>query len=160
MSPSSLLDGPFVAVENSKMHRYARALVGVTPTQFVHPWQHGHGHTKPTALYLRNLPEIVPTQLEEGRLHALARLPPSADRSALRSRTYPGVAAAMATQWMPVLIDYLHHRVLGTRNCSAARRADKRSAADLVASAGRPLTEMVSVAFVRRTESLGWEATY
>ena len=65
----------------------------------------------------------------------------------------------MATQWMPILIDYLHNRVLGASvfNCPAARRSDKRTAADLVALAGRPTTEMASVAFVRRTESLGWE---
>ena len=97
---------PFVAVENSKMHRYGRALVGVGPTQYVHPWQHGTGHTKPTALYLQNLPPLKPTHIVTGREHALAQLPPSEDRSEHRSHTYLGIAAAMAVQWMPVLLEY------------------------------------------------------
>ena len=101
-------DAPFVALENSKMHRHGKALVGgMSPDQYVHPWQHGTGHTKPTALYLKNLPSINPTCVVAGREHAMARLPPSEDRSALRSRTYKGIAAAMATQWMPVLVDYV-----------------------------------------------------
>ena len=44
---------PFVAVENTKHHRFGRRLVGASPDQYVHPWQHGTGHTKPVALFLR-----------------------------------------------------------------------------------------------------------
>ena len=72
---------PFVAVENSKMNPHARQLIGGTfPTQYVHPWQHGHGHTKPTGLFLRNLPPLVPTNIVHERDHALARLAPGAGR--------------------------------------------------------------------------------
>ena len=68
----------------------------------LHPWQHGTGHTKPTALYLsEGLPPIVPTCVVPGRIHALAQLPPGHNRGALRSRTYLGIAGAMALQWMP-----------------------------------------------------------
>ena len=95
---------PFVVAENAKMHRYARMLIGdVRPTQYVHPWQHGHGHTKPTGLYLRNLPPLVPSKEVQGRENALASLTPGPTRAEKRSRTYPGIAAAMVIQWMPLL---------------------------------------------------------
>ena len=61
-----------------------------------------------TALYLsEGLPPIVPTCVVPGRIHALAQLPPGHNRGALRSRTYLGIAGAMALQWMPVLTEYL-----------------------------------------------------
>ena len=62
--------------------------------------QHGTGHTKPTALFLHKLSPIQPTCMVDGREPALARLPSSADRAELRSRTYLGIAGAMAQQWM------------------------------------------------------------
>ena len=130
---------PFVAVENSKMHRYGKALVGAEPTQYVHPWQHGTGHTKPTALYLRNLPIIRPTCRVEGRKHALARLPPSPDRSDRRSLTYLGIAAAMALQWMPVLLEYV-----------ASQPLDRPSAAEMVTRAEAPAEASCRLIFVRR----------
>ena len=100
---------PFVAMENSKMNRWARQLIGGSqPTQYVHPWQHGTGHTKPTGLSLSpGLPCLTPTCEVEGREHAMARLPPSEDRASRRSRTYWGIAGAMATQWMPVLLRHM-----------------------------------------------------
>ena len=65
---------PFVAVENSRMHRYATALVGCRPTQYVLPYQHGTGHTKLTGLWLRNLPALKPKcEVEAGR--GRARMP-------------------------------------------------------------------------------------
>ena len=68
---------PFVAAENAKMHKHARLLIGdLRPTQYVHPWQHGHGHTKPTGLYLRNLPPLVPSKEVRGRENVLATLMP------------------------------------------------------------------------------------
>ena len=130
---------PFVAVENSKMHRYGRALVGAEPTQYVHPWQHGTGHTKPTALYLRNLPALRPTCRVEGRKHALARLPPSPDRSDRRSLTYLGIAAAMALQWMPILLEYV-----------ASQPLDRPSAAEMVKMAETPTEASCCLVFVRR----------
>ena len=99
----------FVVVEQPKLHRYAReALGGLRATQYVHPWQHGTGHTKPTGLYISGgLPPLEPTCVVPGRIHALAKLPPSPHRGELRSRTYLGVAAAMALQWAPVLREAL-----------------------------------------------------
>ena len=99
---------PFVAVENSKMHGYARALLkGLRPSQVLHPHEFGHGETKPTCLFLRGLPRVIPTCRVSGRAHRLARLSPGPDRARLRSRFYPGMAAAMATQWTPVVVKHL-----------------------------------------------------
>lgn len=67
--------------------------------QMIHPWQFGHGETKSTCLWLKNLPPLVPTDIVEGRENRVYRLPPSKDRWKLRSRTYLGVANAMAEQW-------------------------------------------------------------
>ena len=131
---------PFVAIENSKMHRYGRALVGTEPSQYVHPWQHGTGHTKPTALYLRNLPPLTPSCLVPGREHAAASLPPSLDRSAKRSRTYVGIAAAMALQWMPILLRH-----------AAQQQPHRPTAAEMVAAASLPSTASCCVAFTRRS---------
>ena len=69
------------------------------PDQIIQPWQFGHGETKATCLWLKNLPKLVPTNLVEGREARIHKMPPSADRWKLRSATYPGIAAAMAQQW-------------------------------------------------------------
>jgi len=92
---------PRVAVENPVMHRYAKALIRdyEPPAQSVQPWQFGHGETKRTCLWLRGLPPLRPTQIVEGRIPRVHRLPPSPDRWKERSRTYEGIAAAMAEQW-------------------------------------------------------------
>ena len=95
---------PFVVAENAKMHLHGRHLIGgIGPSQYVHPWQHGHGHTKPTGLFLKNLPLLVPSNEVDGRENALANVTPSPKRAEMRSRTYAGIAAAMAIQWMPTL---------------------------------------------------------
>ena len=76
--------------------------VGVLPikaTQYIHPWQFGHGETKRTGLWLHGLPELVPTDIVEGRENLIHRMPPSKDRGLLRSKTYQGIADAMAAQW-------------------------------------------------------------
>ena len=129
---------PFVCVEQPKMNRYAKQeLDGLSPTQYIHPWQHGTGHTKPTALYLsEGLPPIVPTCVVPGRIHALAQLPPGHNRGALRSRTYLGIAGAMALQWMPVLTEYLLLNP-DASDCPA-------TAADLVAQANGHLQRTVA----------------
>lgn len=99
---------PRVAVENPIMHKYAIALTGAgKPTQYVHPWQFGHPEQKPTGLWLRNLPPLVPT--DNVKAHMLTLPPaqrqriwyasPGPERSNLRSATFPGIAAAMAEQW-------------------------------------------------------------
>lgn len=69
------------------------------PDQIIHPWQHGHGETKATCLWLQFLPCLVPTCIVEGRHPRVHREPASRDRWKRRSRTYEGVAVAMAAQW-------------------------------------------------------------
>ena len=87
---------PKVAIENpvcimSSLHR--------KPDQIIQPWQFGHGETKATCLWLKGLPLLTPTEIVEGREARIHRMPPSADRWKERSRTYQGIADAMALQW-------------------------------------------------------------
>lgn len=69
------------------------------PDQYFQPWQFGHGETKKTCLWLKGLNPLQPTQIVDGRAARVHREPPSPERWKARSRTYPGVAAAMAEQW-------------------------------------------------------------
>ena len=69
------------------------------PSQIIQPWQFGHGETKTTCLWLRNLPRLRPTNCVDGREGRVWLMPPSPDRWRERSRTYEGVADAMAEQW-------------------------------------------------------------
>ena len=68
------------------------------PDQTIQPWQFGHGEVKATCLWLKGLPPLVPTNIVDGRDRA-SRMPPGPDRLRERSRTFPGIAAAMAVQW-------------------------------------------------------------
>lgn len=69
------------------------------PDQIIQPWQFGHGETKATCLWLKNLPALVPTDIVSGREHRIHKMPPSKDRWRERSRTFQGIADAMASQW-------------------------------------------------------------
>lgn len=69
------------------------------PDQIIHPWMFGHGETKATSLWLFCLPKLQPTNIVDGRDNRIHRLPPTENRSKLRSITYQGVADAMAEQW-------------------------------------------------------------
>lgn len=69
------------------------------PDQIIQPWMFGHGETKATCLWLKNLPKLQPTNIVPGREQRLHRLPPSPNRWKLRSTTYQGIADAMAEQW-------------------------------------------------------------
>ncbi len=69
------------------------------PDQIIQPWQFGHGETKATCLWLKGLPLLKPTSIVEGREAKVHRMPPSPDRWKERSRTYQGIAEAMAEQW-------------------------------------------------------------
>lgn len=69
------------------------------PDQTVQPWQFGHGEVKATCLWLKGLAPLQPTHIVDGRTARVHRLPPSPERWRERSRTYPGIAAAMADQW-------------------------------------------------------------
>lgn len=90
---------PRVAVENPIMHGHALQIVGRKPDQIIQPWMFGHGETKATCLWLRDLPGLEPTQIVEGREQRIWRLPPSGDRKRIRSETFAGIARAMAEQW-------------------------------------------------------------
>lgn len=69
------------------------------PDQIIQPWMFGHGETKKTCLWLKNLPPLVPTNIVEGREARVHRCPPGPDRWKIRSRTFTGVADSMAMQW-------------------------------------------------------------
>jgi len=69
------------------------------PDQTIQPWQFGHGETKRTCLWLKNLPKLTPTEIVNGREQRIWRMPPSPDRWKERSKTFTGVAKAMADQW-------------------------------------------------------------
>jgi len=69
------------------------------PTQYIQPWQFGHGETKRTGLWLRDLPPLRPTNIVDGRLERVWKMAPGPDRQRERSKTYAGIAAAMAEQW-------------------------------------------------------------
>lgn len=90
---------PMIAVENpvsiisSKIKK---------PTQIIQPWMFGHGETKSTCLWLKNLPKLVSTNIVDGREDRIHKMSPSPDRWRERSRTYKGIAEAMAQQWGPI----------------------------------------------------------
>ena len=69
------------------------------PDQIIQPWMFGHGETKATCFWLNGLPPLTPTERVEGREQRIWKLPPSEDRAKLRSKTYQGIARAMANQW-------------------------------------------------------------
>ncbi len=69
------------------------------PDQIIQPWMFGHGETKATCLWLKNLPLLKPTNIVAGREQRIHKLPPSKDRWKLRSTTFEGIAKAMADQW-------------------------------------------------------------
>lgn len=97
---NTLLNAPIpkICVENPIPHKYARALIG-NYTQIIQPWQFGHGETKATCLWLRNLPLLKPTNIVSGREHRIHNMAPSHDRWKKRSVTYRGIAEAFAAQW-------------------------------------------------------------
>ena len=87
---------PRIAVENPIPHGYAEL---PKYTQIVQPWMFGHGETKATCLWLKNLPPLMPTKVVDGRKPRVHHASPSPDRWKERSRTIAGLAEAMADQW-------------------------------------------------------------
>jgi len=69
------------------------------PDQIIQPWQFGHGEVKATCLWLKGLPKLTPTDIVDGRTPRVHHASPGPDRWKERSRTLPGIAAAMAAQW-------------------------------------------------------------
>lgn len=90
---------PRIAIENPRQHRYATRLIGVLHSQAIQPWMFGHGETKETRLWLKNLPLLTPTDIVSGRVPRVHRASPGPNRWKERSRTLPGIANAMAEQW-------------------------------------------------------------
>ncbi|NIP56122.1 DNA cytosine methyltransferase [candidate division KSB1 bacterium] len=96
----------FMALVNAPIPRIAiENPVGIMSTQYrkpdqiIQPWQFGHGETKATCLWLDWLPPLEPTDIVEGRENRIWKMPPSDERGKLRSKTFPGIAQAMANQW-------------------------------------------------------------
>lgn len=99
---------PKIAIENPIMHKYAINAIGAgRQNQVIHPWMFGHLEQKATCLWLKNLPPLKPTNVvkdemlnlpysERAKVH---HQPPSKDRWRERSRTFQGIADAMADQW-------------------------------------------------------------
>lgn len=102
---------PKIAIENPIMHKYAKQIVGVEQSQVIQPWMFGHMEQKATCLWLKNLPLLSPTNdvkdemmsLPKNQRERLHYLPPSEDRWKLRSKTFEGIAAAMAEQWGEII---------------------------------------------------------
>ena len=92
-------DIPKICIENPIMHGYAKKIIGQNQTQIIQPWQYGHGETKATCLWLKNLSDLKATNIVSGRLAKCHKLPPTEGRAKLRSITYQGIADAMAAQW-------------------------------------------------------------
>lgn len=69
------------------------------PDQIIHPWMFGHGETKATCLWLRNVPPLMASGLVAGRVPRVHYMAPGPNRQRERSRTYQGIADAMAAQW-------------------------------------------------------------
>lgn len=98
---------PKIYIENPVMHHYASDYLwdkwGVPRfTQSIQPWQFGHGEIKRTCLWLRNLPPLRPTAIVSGRTPRVHHASPGPDRWKERSRTLPGIAQAMASQWSDI----------------------------------------------------------
>lgn len=87
---------PRIAIENPVSIISSRIR---KPDQVIQPWMFGHGETKATCLWLKGLPHLVPTNIVPGREARIHRMPPGPDRWKERSRTFSGIAQAMAEQW-------------------------------------------------------------
>jgi hypothetical protein len=85
-----------ICLENPIPHKQAML---PTYSQIIQPWQFGHGETKATCLWLRGLPKLTPSNIVSGRIGRVHHEPPGKDRWKNRSRTYQGIADAMASQW-------------------------------------------------------------
>lgn len=96
---------PKICIENPVMHKYAKSIIGADKTQTIQPWQFGEDASKATCLWLRGLPALVPTNIIKKDRYSNQtasgqnNLPPGPDRWKLRSKTYQGIADAMASQW-------------------------------------------------------------
>lgn len=99
----ALLDAPIphIALENPVSIISSRIR---KPDQIIQPWMFGHGETKATCLWLKNLPKLTPTKIVNGREARVHKMPPGPERWKERSRTLKGIAAAMASQWSAAVL--------------------------------------------------------
>ena len=105
----TLLDAPIplIAIENPIPHKYAVELIGRKYDQCIQPYHFGHTESKATCFWLKGLPKLKATndvkeqwkQLPKNEAQRLHYLPPGPERAKLRSKTFQGVAQAMAEQW-------------------------------------------------------------
>jgi len=107
-------NSPKVATENPIPHRYAinNGVHNINKyDQLIQPYMFGHPERKATCLWLINLPKLIPTnnvyeemkKLPKNISQRIHYLPPSEERAKLRSKTYPGIARAMAEQWSDII---------------------------------------------------------
>ena len=104
-------DIPKIAVENPIQHKYARKIIEQDYSQIIQPWMFGHMERKATCLWLKNLPKLTPSnnvyeemvKLPKNQQQRIHYLPPSEDRWKIRSKTFQGIADAMAEQWGGVI---------------------------------------------------------
>ena len=100
-------DIPMIAVENPIIHKWAKMIIGREQDQTIQPYQFGHPERKATCLWLKGLPLLRETEnvkhimdelpaKESNRIHYMS---PGPDRGKERSKSYSGIAHAMATQW-------------------------------------------------------------
>jgi hypothetical protein len=100
-------DIPHIAIENPIPHKYAVERIGSKYTQIIQPWMFGHTETKATCLWLKGLPNLEPTSnlkeetmnLPNKERHRIHWASPGPERSMVRSKTFQGIADAMALQW-------------------------------------------------------------
>lgn len=90
---------PRIAVENPIPHKYGVERIGRKYDQLIQPYEFGHGEMKATCLWLKNLPPLMATALVPGRVQRVFHESPGPERKKNRSRTYRGIADAMAEQW-------------------------------------------------------------
>lgn len=88
-----------IAVENPIMHRHGREIIETPYTQIIQPYEYGHGETKATCLWLKNLPKLKPTKIVDGRTPRVHHASPGPNRWKERSRTLLGLAESFAEQW-------------------------------------------------------------
>lgn len=105
----------YIAIENPIAHKYAIELIGEKYSQIIQPWQFGHTETKATCLWLKGLPKLEETKnmkeilktLPKKEVQRLHYLSPGPERAKLRSKTFTGIAEAIADQWGEFLLQNL-----------------------------------------------------
>lgn len=97
----ALLNAPIekIAIENPIMHKYAKNIIGRNYDFSIQPHQFGHPEKKTTCFWTKNLPPLIPTLHVVKKSNRLHNLPPGKNRWKERSRTFTGIAEAMANQW-------------------------------------------------------------